>query len=119
MVIHVSSYKESVLICNALFQALIVKQNLQQKAVERRLLPPKRTSFYRRQLRPFFVHRFKGSSSEEEEADEEMQRRRGKQARRAKRQAQKAEQQFMRSKIHTDTDERVDKGGAAAPPSSR
>lgn len=76
-----------------------MKKKLNAQAAERKVRAPKKDTFYRRELRPMFLSRYKGSSSEEDEEDEELQRKKGKAARRALRLAAKSDRAFMAEKV--------------------
>jgi hypothetical protein len=72
---------------------------LEQQAVERRLIRPKKsTTFWGREFKPLFTDKYRGSSSEDED-DEEEAIRKGKAARRKLRQDKRADRNFMEQKI--------------------
>ena len=81
-----------------------MKKRLEQQAVERNLIKPKKnTTFWGREFRPLFLDKFKGSSSEEDEADEDAQVRKGKEARRRLRREKRLDRTAMSQKLGKHT----------------
>ncbi len=69
---------------------------MKEKAIERGLLPPK-SSFYKREIQPFFTGDYHGSSSEDD--DSETEKKKLKEMRRTKRKLEREEKAAMLAKI--------------------
>ena len=79
-----------------------IKHKLEKKAIDQRLISPKKSStFWGREIRPFFQDKYQGSSSEEEEEDEEGMVRKGKEMRRQLRREKRAEKAFISQKLNS------------------
>lgn len=73
-----------------------MRRRLKERAIEQKLLPPK-SSFYKREVLPFFTGNYHGSSSEEDEEEEKLRKQRAE--RKEKRRIERAEKAMIKQKL--------------------